>query len=101
MFVWLDVVGFADGDDLLEVMLAVDEMKYAPLVDAERAEDDVAGALAVGPKIFSASVAEEIEVGEVFGGGVGEVFAGERKRCGSGRDERRGFAAVGKVAEMR
>ena len=100
MFVWPDFVGFANGDDLPEVMLAVDELKSAPLVDAERAKDDVAGTSLRGAEDFLGFVAEGVDAIEVFGDGVGEVFAGEWKRCRSGRDGRRGFAAGWKVAEM-
>ena len=39
-------MGLANGDDLLEVMLAVDQVEFAPLVDVEWAEDVVGGALA-------------------------------------------------------
>ena len=98
--VWPDFVGFANGNDLLKVMLAVDKLKSAPLVDAERAKDDVAGTSLGGAEDFFGFVAEEVDAAKVFGDGVGEVFAGERKRCRSGRDGRRGFAAGWKIAEM-
>jgi len=38
------VVGLTDGEDLLGVVHAMNELESAPLVDAERAEDHVAGA---------------------------------------------------------
>jgi hypothetical protein len=38
-----EVVGLADGDDLFEVVLAVDELEPSPLIDAEWAKDYVAG----------------------------------------------------------
>ena len=37
------VVGFADCENLFEVMLAMDELKLSPLVDVERPEGHVAG----------------------------------------------------------
>jgi hypothetical protein len=93
-------VGFANGDDLPEVMLAMDELKSAPLVDAEWAKDDVAGASLRGTEDFFSFVAQNVDPVEVFGDGVGEFFAGERKLCRSGCYGRRGFAAGWKVAEM-
>ena len=39
----LDLVGFADGENLLEMMLAVDELELSPLVDVEGSEGHVAG----------------------------------------------------------
>ena len=92
-------VGFADGEDLLEVMLAVNELKLSPLVYVERPQDGVAGKLAVGPKEFFGFAAEHIEVSQMFGGGGGEIFAAERVIRRSRGDHGRGFAAVGEVAK--
>jgi len=41
-------MGFADGENLFEVMLAVDELEPSPLVNVERSEDHVAGEPAGG-----------------------------------------------------
>ena len=58
----LDVVGLANDGDLFEVVLAVDEMKFAPSVDVERAENGVAGALAGGPEECFGFVEEQIKI---------------------------------------
>jgi hypothetical protein len=69
-------VSFTDGDDLFEVVLAVDELKSAPLFDVERAEDSVTGALAGRSEESFGLGEKQIEMGKMFGGGLGEVFAG-------------------------
>ena len=89
----LEVVGFADGGDLFEVVPAVHELKHAPLVDVEWAEDCVAGELAGGTEENLRFREERVEMGEMFGGGVGKGFAGEWVRGGLRRDDRWGFAA--------
>lgn len=70
-------MGVADGEDLLDVVLAVDELESAPLVDAEGAEDHVGGASIGRTEYLFGFGEEEVEAGEVFGYGLGEGFAGE------------------------
>jgi hypothetical protein len=93
-------VGFADGDDLLEVMLAVDQLESAPLIDAEWAENHVAGAASGGSEELFGFGAEGIDAGKVFCESLSEFFSGERMGCGCGCDQRRGLAAGWKVAEV-
>ena len=57
------MVGFANGSDLVEVMFAVDQMKFAPLVDIERAKDVVVDALASRTEESFRLVEDEVEAG--------------------------------------
>jgi hypothetical protein len=94
-------VGFANGENLFQVVFAVDELKLAPLIDSEWPEGHMAGASAGGTEEFFGFSAEEIELREVVGRCLGEIFTAERMSCGCDRcDQRWGFAAVGKIPEM-
>ena len=53
----------ANGGDLFEVVLAVDQVKFAPLAEVERAEDGVAGTLAGGAEESFRFVEEQIKIG--------------------------------------
>ena len=66
-----NVMSVADGEDLLDVVFAVNELESAPLVDAERTEDHVAGA-SVGYAEEAFGFGEkQVEMGETFGDGLG------------------------------
>jgi hypothetical protein len=92
-------VSFADGKDLLEVMLAVNELKLPPLIDVEWSQDGVARKFALGSEECFGFGAEHVEVSQMFGGGSGELFSTESMGRGSRRHHGRGFAAVREVAE--
>ena len=68
-------MGLADGGDLFEVMLAVNQMKFSPLGDGEWAENCVGGALALWAEESFSFGEEKIELGEVFARGFSEIFA--------------------------
>jgi hypothetical protein len=91
-------VAFADSENLLQVMLAVNELESSPLIYVERPEDCVARKFAFGPEEFFRFGAEQIEVSQMFGGGGGELFAAEWVSRWSRRDHGRGFASVREVA---
>jgi hypothetical protein len=69
------MVGLADGGDLLEVMFAVDQVKFSPLGDGERTENCVGCALALWAEEGFGFGEEKIELGEMFARGFGEVLA--------------------------
>ena len=88
----------ADGEDLLDVVLAVNELESAPLIDPEWAEDHEAGASAGGAEDSFGFSEEQVEAGEMLGDSLGEGFAGERKVGMQWSDQRRGFATAWEVA---
>jgi hypothetical protein len=94
------MMGVTDGKDLLDVMLAVNELESAPLIDTERAEDHVAGASVSSAEETFGFREKHVEAGEVFGDGVGEGFAREWICGGRRGDQGRGFASSWEISEM-
>jgi hypothetical protein len=93
-------MSFPDGENLLQVMLAVNELELTPLIDVEGPECRVARKFAGGPKELFCFDAELIEVTKMFGCGRGELFAAEWVCCRLRRYHGRGFAAVREVSEV-
>jgi hypothetical protein len=69
-------MGSTDGEDLFDVMPAVNELKSAPMIDVERAEDRVCGEPGGRAEDVFGFAANMVEAGELFGHGVGESIAG-------------------------
>jgi hypothetical protein len=95
------MVGLADGGYLLEVEPAVAELEEAPLVNAEGAEDDVAGAGLGGTEELVCLDTGAVETCKLLGGGMGELFAGEWSGCSRWDDRGRSLATAGKKAEVK
>ena len=93
-------MGFADGENLLQVMFAVDELELAPLIDVEGPQGGVARELTGTSKELLCFRTELIEVSQVLGCGNSKLFATELMGGWLGRHHEWGFAAVGEVAEM-
>jgi hypothetical protein len=92
-------VNLTDGDDLLDMVHTVNELEPAPLIDAERTEDHVAGAAAGRAEEIFGLGEELVETAEVFGDGLRKSFAGERKGGRRRRNQLRGFTAGWEVAK--
>jgi len=86
-------MGSADRGDLFEVVPAMHELEQTPLINVEWAEDCVACELAGGTEENLRFREERVEMGEMFGGGVGKGFAVEWVRGGLRHDHCRGLAA--------
>src|SRR5438309_1474004 len=73
-------------------------MESAPLGDVEWAEDVVGDALGRRTEESLRVVEKQIQASEVFGCGLGEVFAGEQVSAGLRGHDGRGCAASGEVS---
>jgi len=93
----LEAVGFADGHNFFEVVPAVHKLEHAPLADIERTENGVSSELVGSTEECFRFSEDQVEMGEVFGGGLDEGFAGEWVSGRLRRDERRGLTASGEV----
>ena len=68
----------SNGENLPDVMLAVNQMESAPLVDAEWAEDHVRDATARTEEVFR-FVEEIVDSGQVMVGEMSEIAAADRR----------------------
>ncbi len=90
----------SDGADLPDVVASVDEVETAPLIDAERTQNDVADGTSRAEEGFGLGE-ELVDAGEADSGFLGKFFAGEWRRAGGRADWRGGFAAAWEVSESR
>lgn len=72
----LEVAARAKVEDLPDVMPTVNEMKRAPLVNAERAQNLVGDAASLAKEVFGL-IEELVDASQTFGGGAREIFARE------------------------
>jgi hypothetical protein len=91
-------VGVSNGADLMDVMATVDKVESAPLMDAERAENNVTDRTARAKEGFGLSekLIDASQSGDSF---VGEFPAREWRRIGGRADWDGGFAAAWEVSE--
>jgi len=97
---WRKIVGFADGKNLFQVMFAVNELELAPLIDVEGPQGGVAREFAGTTEEILCFGTELIEVSQVLGCGGGKLLTAELMGGWLGSHHGRGFASVGKIAEM-
>jgi len=90
----------ANLDDLTDVMTSVDEMKAAPLSDAERSEGEV-GVAGRGAEDLFCLIERMVHGGQGIGDGRGQIsHGGQRLRSmDRRRDDGGSFASAGQKAE--
>ncbi len=91
-------MGGANGADLLDVMAAVNQVKPAPLVDAERPENHVRDAAARAKQGFRL-VEEVVYTGQMFACVVDEIATANWRGRLRGSDLFRGLATSGEDAQ--
>jgi hypothetical protein len=72
-------MGGSNGLDLFQVMATVNQVKPAPLVDAERAQHHVRDAAAVGTKQSFRLVGKFVNASQMFARVQGEIAAADRR----------------------
>jgi hypothetical protein len=77
---------------------AVHKLKHTPLINIEWSQDRMARALGGWAKESLRLNKEQLEIAEVFGGCVSEIFARQRMESWLGHHDRRSFAAQGEVS---